>query len=152
MRESLRADYVVRLIHGILRIGPDPMFERFGAKFLDHHLDITLIHRGLNPLLSPVGNTIDSYDDAGMTGAEYSIDQDYFAGSMLKPTHDLLHVLRKHPAAVDIYLLSSQKTSEGVIPAFIQRMAQWPGMIERKPHIYDARRIAEVIVAQRCGD
>lgn len=146
MRESLRADYVVRLIDGISRIGPGPMFERFGAKFLDHHLKVTLIHRGLNPKLSPVGHTIDSYDDAGLTGAEYSIDQDYFAGSMLKATRDLLHVLSKHPTVVDIYLLSSQKASEGVVPGFTQDVAQWPGMLERKLHIYDARRIAEVIV------
>ena len=67
---------------------------------------------------------------------------------MAKAAHDLLHVLRKHPAAVDIYLLSSQRASEGVIPAFTQRVAEWPGMFERKPHVYDARRIAEVIVEE----
>lgn len=146
MQESLRADYIVRLIDGISRIGPGSMFERFGAKFFDHHLDVTLMHRGLNPQLSPVGRTIDSYDDAGLNGAEYSIDQDYFAGSMTKARSDLLHVLSKHPSVVNIYLLSSQKASEGVIPAFTQRVAQWPGMLDRKLRIYDARRIAEVIV------
>lgn len=146
MRESLRADYIARLMDGIGRIGPGPMFERFGAKFLDHHLDVALVHRGLNAQLSPVGHTIDSYDDAGRVGAEYSIDQDYFSGSMPKATDDLLHVLRKHPAVADIYLLSSRKAGEGVIPAFAQRTEHWPGMLARALHVYDARRIAEVIV------
>ena len=82
MLESLRSDYIARLMEGIARIGPGPMFERFGAKFLDHHLDVTLVHRGLNVELSPVGRTIDSYDDASLTGAEYSIEQGYFAGGM----------------------------------------------------------------------
>lgn len=146
MRESLRSDYVARLMDGIGRIGPGPMFERFGAKFLDHHLDVALVHRGLNAQLSPVGHTIDSYDDAGTAGAEYSIDQDYFAASMPKARDDLLHVLRKHPTVVDIYLLSSRKAGEGVIPAFTQRTQHWPGMLARALHVYDARRIAEVIV------
>lgn len=146
MRESLRADYVARLMDGIGRIGPGPMFERFGAKILDHHLDVALVHRGLNAQLSPVGHTIDSYDDAGTTGAEYSIDQDYFAGSMPKARDDLLHVLRKHPAVADIYLLSSRKAGEGVVPVFTHRTQHWPGMLGREIHIYDARRIAEVIV------
>lgn len=146
MRESLRVDYVTRLIEGIGRIGPGPMFERFGAKFLDHHLDVALVHRGLNAQLSPVGRTIDSYDDAGEVGAEYSIEQDYFQGAMGKASRDLLHVLRKHPQVEDIYLLSSRKASEGDIPAYTQRVGQWPGMLGRQLHIYDARRIAEVIV------
>lgn len=146
MRESLRADYITRLMDGIGRIGPGPMFERFGAKFLDHHLDVALVHRGLNALLSPVGHTIDSYDDAGRVGAEYSIDQDYFSGSMPKARDDLLHVLRKHPTVADIYLLSSRKAGEGIIPAFTQRTQHWPGMLARALHVYDARRIAEVIV------
>lgn len=146
MRESLRADYTARLMDGIGRIGPGPMFERFGAKFLDHHLDVALVHRGLNAQLSPVGHTIDSYDDAGRVGAEYSIDQDYFSGSMPKARDDLLHVLRKHPAVADIYLLSSRKAGEGVIAASTQRTEHWPGMLARALHVYDARRIAEVIV------
>ncbi len=146
MRESLRAAYIVRLIDDISHIGPGPSFERFGAKFLDHHLGIALIHRGLSPLLSPVGHTIDSYDDAGLTGAEYSIDQDYFTGSMPKTKSDLLHVLRKHPTVVDIFLLSSQRAPAAAIPAFIQSAVQWPGMHGRNLHLYDARRIAEVIV------
>ncbi len=146
MRESLRVDYVTRLIEGIGRIGPGSMFERFGAKFLDHHLDVALVHRGLNAQLSPVGHTIDSYDDAGKIGGEYSIEQDYFLGAMGKATSDLLHVLRKHPEVVDVYLLSSRKAGDGVIPAYTQRTRQWPGMLERQIHMYDARRIAEVIV------
>ncbi|HEV2170033.1 MAG TPA: hypothetical protein VGR40_03745 [Candidatus Binatus sp.] len=122
------------------------MFERFGAKFLDHHLDVTLVHRGLNVQMNPVGRTIDNYDDASRTGAEYSIEQDYFVGQMDKASGDLTHVLEKHPGVVDIYLLSSRKAPEGVIPAYTQRVALWPGMVGRKLHLYDARRIAETIV------
>jgi hypothetical protein len=146
MLESLRSEYIARLMEGIAHIGPGQMFERFGAKFLDHHLDVTLVHRGLNVQPSPVGRTIDSYDDASLTGAEYSIAQDYFAAQMDKASGDLIHVLRTHPSVVNIYLLSSRKASEGVIPAFAKRVAAWPDMTGREIHLYDARRIAEIIV------
>lgn len=146
MREQLRADYITRLISGLSKIGPGSMFERFGAKFLDHHLDVSLIHRGLNVQLNPVGHTIDSYDEAGTTGAEYSIDQAYFTGSMLKASGDLIHVLRKHPQARDIYLLSSQVAPTGTIKEFTDRAATWPGLQGRRIHVYDARRTAEVII------
>lgn len=146
MREQIRAEYISRLISGLSKIGPGSMFERFGAKFLDHHLAVPLIHRGLNVQLNPVGHTIDSYDELGTTGAEYSIEQTYFVGSMTKATGDLIHVLRKHPTAQDIYLLSSQLAPTGTILAFTTRVSGWPGLLDRKVHIYDSRRIAEVIV------
>jgi hypothetical protein len=78
MREALRIEHVSRLIDGVKLIGPGPIFERFGAKFVDHHLGVNFNHRGLNVQLNPVGRTIDSYDDAQRTGAEYSAEKDYF--------------------------------------------------------------------------
>lgn len=147
MREALRAEHISRLIEGIKRIGPGALFERFGAKFLDHHLvGIKFNHRGLNVQLNPVGRTIDSYDDAQSTGAEYSVDQGYFSGAWDKPTNDLLHAVRTHPEIEHIYLLSSQAAPVGGIPAFVRRVSDWPGFYHRIIHFYDARRIAEIIV------
>lgn len=47
MHEAQRVEHIERLITGIGLIGPGSIFERFGAKFLDHHLDANLVHRGL---------------------------------------------------------------------------------------------------------
>lgn len=146
MLEALRINHIGRIIDGIANIGPGPMFERFGAKFLDHHLKVKLVHRGLNKQLNPVGGTIDSYDDEQRVAAEYSAEKGYFESWMQKPSSDIVHVLRKHPSAKEIYLVSSQEASIGKIPEFASRVADWPGMLDRRLHIYDARRIAETIV------
>lgn len=146
MREAQRVEHINRLIAGIGLIGPGPAFERFGATFLDYHLDEHLVHRGLNAQLNPVGDTVDSVDDAGRVAAEYSIEKDYFQARWTKPTNDLLHVLRNHPNVVDIYLLSSQSATAPAIKAVKERVGAWPGFLDRVIHFYDARRIAEVIV------
>ena len=146
MREAIRTEHISRLIDGIALIGPGPLFERFGAKFVDHHVGVNFNHRGLNVQLSPVGRTIDSYDDAQRTGAEYSAEKGYFTGFWQKPTDDLLHAVRTHQDIKDVYLLSSQEAPVGAIPDFVRRVSNWPGFQDRIVHIYDARRIAEVIV------
>jgi hypothetical protein len=146
MREAQRVEHIGRLIAGIGLIGPGAVFERFGAKFLDHHLDAGLVHRGLNARLNPVGGTVDSADDAGRLAAEYSIEKDYFQGKWAKPTNDILHVVRNHPDVKDIYLLSSQSSTPAEIKAAKARVGAWPGFYDRTIHYYDARRIAEVIV------
>lgn len=147
MREAERVEHINRLVDGIQIIGPGSMFERFGAKFLDHHLgDVDLIHRGLNAQLNPVGGVVDSVDDAGRIAGEYSIEKDYFQARWAKPTNDLLHVLRTHPDVQDIYLLSSQASTPASIKAATERVGAWPGFAGRTIHFYDARRIAEVIV------
>ncbi|RUU81268.1 hypothetical protein [Mesorhizobium sp. M7A.F.Ca.MR.362.00.0.0] len=152
MRESERVELIDRLIAGIGVIGPGAAFERFGAKFLDHHLDVDLVHRGLNAQLNPVGGTVDSVDDAGLVAAEYSIVKDYFQAQWTKPTHDLLHVLNKHPGVKDIYLLASQCSTPSEINATKERVGAWPGFYGRTIHYYDARRIAEVIVDEMLLD
>lgn len=146
MREAERVEHIDRLIKGIEIIGPGPIFERFGAKFLDHHLDVDLVHRGLNAQLNPVGGTVDSVDDAGVVAAEYSVVKDYFQAHWAKPTSDLLHVLNTHPKVQDVYLLASQTSTPADIAAAKARVGQWPGFQGRTIHYYDARRIAEVIV------
>ena len=146
MREAVRTEHISRLIEGIKLIGPGALFERFGAKFIDHHLEINFNHRGLNVQLNPIGRTIDSYDDARCIGVEYSAQKDYFTGYWDKPTNDLLHAVRTHTDLKDIYLLSSQVAPVGGIPTFVCRVSDWPGFQHRIVHIYDARRIAEVIV------
>lgn len=85
MREAQRVEHLERLIKCIKIVGDGSVFERFGAKFLDHHLHAGLIHRGLNTQLNPVGGTVDSVDDAGEIAAEYSIDKQYFHGHWTKP-------------------------------------------------------------------
>lgn len=146
MREAQRVEHIDRLITGISHIGPGSIFERFGAKFLDHHLDVGLVHRGLNAQLNPVGGAVDSVDDTGRIAAEYSIEKDYFQARWEKPTKDLLHVVRTHPDVKDIYLLSSQLATATGIRAAKARVQAWPGFADRTIHFYDARRIAEVIV------
>lgn len=146
MREAQRVEHLERLIKGIKIVGDGSVFERFGAKFLDHHLHAGLIHRGLNTQLNPVGGTVDSVDDAGEIAAEYSIDKQYFHGHWTKPSNDLLHVLRKHPNVQDIYLVSSQTATVQEVNAAKERVSAWPGLQNRTIHYYDARRIAEVIV------
>jgi len=146
MHEAQRVEHIERLIAGIGLIGPGPMFERFGAKFLDHHLEAGLVHRGLNAQLNPVGGTVDSVDDSGQIAGEYSIEKDYFQARWEKPTKDLLHVVNTHPDVEDIYLLSSQLATAGGIKAAKARVGAWPGFTGRTIHFYDARRIAEVIV------
>ena len=44
---------------------------------------------------------------------------------MDKPSSDIIHVLRKHPSAQEIYLLSSQKAPIGKIPQFATRVEQY---------------------------
>jgi tetratricopeptide (TPR) repeat protein len=152
MREAERAEHIHRLIAGIGLIGPGSMFERFGAKFLDHHLEVGLVHRGLNAQLNPVGGTVDSVDDRGWIAGEYSIEKDYFQARWEKPSNDLLHVVRTHPDVKDIYLLSSQLATAAGIKAAKARIRAWPGFADRTIHFYDARRIAEVIVDEMLLD
>lgn len=152
MNEAQRAEHIDRLIEGIAIIGPGAMFERFGAKFLDHHLDVDLVHRGLNAQLNPVGGTVDSVDDGGLYAAEYSIEKGYFQGRWTKPTKDLLHVVNAHPDVREIYLLSSQPASPAEIKAAVVRVGAWPGFAGRTIRFYDARRIAEVIVEKMLLD
>lgn len=152
MHEAQRVEHIDRLIQGIGLIGPGALFERFGAKFLDHHLDVDLVHRGLNAQLNPVGGTVDSVDDAGELAAEYSIEKNYFQGRWEKPSNDLLHVLRMHPKVKDIYLVSSQSSTAEEIKAAKARVVDWPGFQNRTIHYYDARRIAEVIVDEMLFD
>jgi len=146
MYEAQRVEHIERLITGIGLIGPGSIFERFGAKFLDHHLDADLVHRGLNAQLNPVGGTVDSVDDAGKLAAEYSIEKDYFQARWAKPTKDVLHVLKLHPGVSDVYLVSSQRSTPADIKVAKARVKDWPGFHGRTIHYYDARRIAEVIV------
>lgn len=146
MREAQRSEHLGRLIEGIKKIAGGASFERFGAKFLDHHLHAGLVHRGLNTQLNPIGGTVDSVDDAGRIAAEYSIDKQYFQGRWVKPTDDLLHVLRLHPEVQEIYLVSSQTATIDEVKAAKDRVSAWPGLQHRTIHYYDARRIAEVII------
>lgn len=152
MREAQRVEHIDRLIAGVGLIGPGPMFERFGAKFLDHHLEVGLMHRGLNAQLNPVGGTVDSVDDPGRVAGEYSIEKDYFQARWAKPTNDLLHVVKTHPDVKDIYLLSSQLATAAGINAAKVRVGAWPGFAGRTIHFYDARRIVEVIVDEMLLD
>ena len=152
MREAERAEHIHRLIEGIGVIGPGSMFERFGGKFLDYHLQVGLVHRGLNAQLNPVGGTVDSVDDPGRIAGEYSIEKDYFQARWAKPTNDLLHVVRSHPDVKDIYLLSSQLATAAGINAAKARAGNWPGFADCTIHFYDARRIAEVIIDEMLLD
>lgn len=153
MQEALRVENITKLMIGIAAIAPGALFERFGAKFLDHHFpSIKFNHRGLNVLNNPVGSTIDSYDDAQEIGAEYSRDEDYFTGQWLKPIKDVLHAKRKHHGVRHLYLLSAQEAPLAGVPTFATRIGQWPGFGNLTLHFYDSRRLAEVIVDEMLLD
>jgi len=145
MQVAVRTEHISKLVDGVALI-PGPMFERFGGKLIDEYLQTRLNHRGLNNALAPVSGTVDSYNDEGAVAAEYSAEKSYFSGDWDKPVRDILHVLRKHPDAKDIYLLSSQVAPTGSTPTFVARVKEWFGWGDRTLHLYDARKIAEIIV------
>jgi tetratricopeptide (TPR) repeat protein len=146
MNTHLRTHHITRLIDGIRVIAPGAEFERFGGCLLNHYLGVPLSHRGLNVLGHPVGGTIDTIDDTDRVAGEYSTEQTYFHGSMTKATGDARHVLKFHPDAQDIFLLSSQEAPIGKIADFKQAMAKCPEFTGRTLHVFDSRRIAEILV------
>lgn len=146
MNSYLRTHHIVGLIEGIRVIAPGAAFERFGGRLLEHFLGVPLIHRGLNVLGHPVGGTVDTIDEAGRLAAEYSTQQGYFDGTMRKATADVLHVASLHPQANNIYLLSSQEAPIGKIDDFKSQVGKRQGFAELRLHVYDSRRIAEIIV------
>ena len=146
MIQSLRNYSIERLAEAMRVIGPGATFERFGAIFMDHYLGVPLSHRGLNVLGNPVGGTIDTKDDMGDHATEYSADQDYFAGRMDKPQRDLDHIIELHPKSKHIFLLSSQQAPTGKIESFIEGHKTKRELQGKAIHLYDSRRIAEIIV------
>lgn len=146
MNPYLRSQHVERLIEAIRVIAPGATFERFGGHFLNHYLDVALTHRGLNVLGNPVGGAVDSVDESGRHAAEYSIDKTYFDGSMIKATNGALHVVELHPQALHIYLLSSQRAPTGRIETLKQTLGETAEFAQCQLHVFDSRRIAEVIV------
>jgi tetratricopeptide (TPR) repeat protein len=113
---------------------------------LNHYLGVPLSHRGLNVLGHPVGGTIDTIDDTDRVAGEYSADQTYFDGAMARATGDAEHALELHPDVQDIFLLSSQQASIGKIAEFKQTMAKRPEFAGRTLHVFDSRRISEILV------
>jgi hypothetical protein len=113
---------------------------------LNHYLGLPLNHRGLNVLGHPVGGSIDTIDDTDRVAGEYSTEKTYFDGSMTKATGDAKHVLKLHPDAQDIFLLSSQEAPIGKIADFKQTMAKCREFTGRTLHVFDNRRIAEILV------
>jgi hypothetical protein len=146
MNTYLRTHHIARLIDGIRVIAPGAEFERFGGCLLNHYLGVPLSHRGLNVLGHPVGGTIDTIDETDRLAGEYSTEQTYFDGSMTKAAGDARHVLKLHPDAQEIFLLSSQEATIGKIADFKQTMTRCPEFTGRTLHVFDSRRIAEILV------
>ncbi|MGA8549420.1 MAG: hypothetical protein WB678_04195 [Stellaceae bacterium] len=146
MNTYLRAHHIGRLIEGLRLIAPGAVFERFGSRFLDHYLAVPLTHRGLNVLGHPVGGTVDTVGENGRCVAEYSTEKTYFDGTMAKPTADAEHARALNPNATDIFLLSSQEAPIGKITDFQTTMQGRPDFAGRSFHVYDSRKIAELLV------
>ena len=144
MNTYLRTGFIKRVMESLTHAAP--RFEEFGQRFVNHMLGIPLNHRGLNVLGHSVGYTVDTYDDKGLVAAEYSAQQDYFAGNASKPMEDVLHVLHLKPQTKDIFLISADDCSPAVEEALVKRFSDWPGFVGRTVHIYNRRRIAEFIV------
>ncbi|RXH31126.1 hypothetical protein XH99_11025 [Bradyrhizobium nanningense] len=136
----MRAAHIERLVPNIEAIGPGPLFETFGTRFLARLLDIPLVQRGVSVRGNPIGRTVDATALNDSTVAEFSTEKGYFAGD--KPRNDLAHITYRHPSAKQIYLVSSQVAPAGSIDAFVEANRSQG----RSVHVLDARRIAEEIV------
>jgi tetratricopeptide (TPR) repeat protein len=140
LNRLLRAAHIERLVPNIEAMGPGPLFETFGTRFLSRLLDIPLVQRGVSVRGNPIGRTVDATALNDSTVAEFSTDKGYFAGD--KPRNDLAHIVYRHPSAKQIYLVSSQVAPAGSIDAFVESN----GSQGRSVHVLDARRIAEEII------
>jgi len=148
MHPSIRNPLIERLAEAMRVIGMGGTFERFGAVFLDHYLGVPLSHRGLNVLGVPVSREIDTRDEMATQVAEYSAEKSYFSPAMKKPALDIAHALEVHPKAEHIFLLSAQRAPDGRISAFIEEKKKDAALKDKTVHLWDSRRIAEIIIDQ----
>jgi len=146
MPPSKRNPLIERLAEAIRVIGTGATFERFGQILMDHYLGVPLSHRGLNVLGVPVSRELDTRDDSSRYVVEYSVEKGYFAEAMTKPEHDLAHALSEQPGAEHIFLLSAQTAPDGRISAFINGKKGRRALKGKTIHLWDARRIAEIII------
>jgi hypothetical protein len=139
---------VQQLIDDIGAIGPAGNFERFGHAFLEGLLGAKLIHRGTTVGGNPVGYTVDTYSNQGTLVAEYSVERDYFGEGLGKPKRDFDHALEWNVAVKRVHLLSSQTAGPKAYGDAVTASAKWDrkGASDVEVTIYDARRIAELIV------
>ena len=146
MLPARRIEFVNRLMSGIQLIGPATQFEPFGGIFMRHWKGVEFISTGINPKNNPITRNADLVSPDGSMAAEFSAEQGYFGGGLIKLRGDLAHSREKHPQATEVYLLSSQLASAGQRQAFPRAAS----LCKRKHgvlvQVLDARRIAELIV------
>jgi NB-ARC domain len=146
VNSTRRSQFIQQLIRDITAIGPAGRFEEFGHFFLQGLLNVPLVHRGTTTTGNPSGYTVDTYSDHGDIVGEYSVDAGYFEGKLDKPVGDFEHARKLHPKSTQIHLLSNQEAG----PKMFSRAFRFAGRCGRRNKVsivlYDARRIAELIV------
>lgn len=146
MNPQTRNLLVQRIVDSLAVMGPGPAFERFAVLLIDRMLGVPLVQRGSSINGSPVGGALDATSADGRIAVEASIQKDYFAGKMTKPRGDLEHVIKLAPLVESVYMLCSQRAETGAVEAFNVEMANRVDMANKRLHLMDGRRIAEVIV------
>jgi len=146
MNPQTRNLLIQRIVDSLAVVGPGSVFERFAVVLVERMLGVSLVQRGSSIGGSPVGGALDATSADGRIAVEASIRKDYFVGDMKKPGGDLKHMLALAPLVEDAYLLCSRRAETGVIEAFNVEVAKRAEMVGRRLHLFDGRRIAEVIV------
>ena len=146
MNTYLRAHHIGRLIEGLRLIAPGAVFERFGSQIPRPLSRRPANASGAERIGTPCRGTVDTVGENGHCVAEYSTEKTYFDGTMAKPTADAEHARALNPNATDIFLLSSQEAPIGKITDFQTTMQGHPDFDGRSFHVYDSRKIAEILV------
>jgi len=146
MNPQTRNLLVQRIVDSLAVMGPGSAFERFAVVLVERMLGVSLVQRGSSIGGSPVGGALDATSADGRIAVEASIRKDYFVGKMTKPRGDLGHVIELAPLVENVYLLCSQRAETGVVEAFNVEVAKRLDMADKRLHLMDGRRIAEVIV------
>lgn len=135
---------VQRLIPAIKLIAGD--FEDFGGKLLDHLLQTTLDHSGVDFKGLPISRVSDSTSDDGTVVVQYSAERDYFATGMDKAAGDITKALARQPNAKRILLIAAEEKRPIVADDFKKTVLQESRMTGRSIGIFGAQNIAAWIV------
>ncbi len=144
MSPALRQYLISELVPGIQAIGRQ--FEAFGARYIDAIVGCPMTHPGLNTQGQPVGHTVDSVSEDGLTAAEYTSEEGYFSKPYTKVRKDYEHVRRLQPQATTVHLVCSRLAGPGARTRLTRFCSNVKTHLDIEVRIHDARVIAEKIV------
>ncbi len=145
MDDTLRTRFIRDIIADLEQVS-GARFESMGGIVLNELADIDFLNRGVNIGGAPVGGITDSVAPLHGEVGEYSSQADYFNSPFKKLLHDTRHAHRQNPEARRIHLFSSRLCG----PSASARLFGWIARVKKcsgiEIELYDARRIAEIIV------